>query len=91
MVRSISAPIAFGFVGLALALPPAHAQGQWNTPGIPLQKQTAMVWREMDLCAQQAAQKFPDHTPNGNAQREANRLECLRLNHLPVTTDPGRY
>jgi hypothetical protein len=75
---------------LALALPFAHAQN-WNTPGMNLQQQSAMVWQEMRNCAQQAALKYPDHTSDGNAKREAARLDCLRRNHLPVVAQPQRY
>jgi hypothetical protein len=42
----------------------------------------------MAACAQLAAQKYPDHTPEGNAQREAYRQNCLRQRHLPVTGAP---
>jgi hypothetical protein len=92
LFRSNLVPIGFG-LGLALAPLTAEAQlGQtWNTPGLSLQKQSALAWREMGLCAQQAATQFPDHTPEGNAKREAARLDCLRRNHLPVTTRPQRY
>jgi len=45
----------------------------------------------MDLCAQQAAKQFQDHTPDGNAKREAARLECLRRNHLPVDPKPPEH
>ena len=49
------------------------------------QQQSFTVWRSMADCAHQAALKYPDHTPRGNAEREAARLECLRIHHLPVT------
>lgn len=49
------------------------------------QQQSFTVWRLMADCAHQAALKYPDHTPHGNAEREAARLECLRIHHLPVT------
>jgi hypothetical protein len=39
----------------------------------------------MQACAREAAKQFPDHTPEGNAQREDSRQKCLRANHLPVT------
>jgi ABC-type sugar transport system substrate-binding protein len=90
MIRSILAPIAFGVSGLALALSLAHAQSG-NYPGMNLQQQSAMVWQQMRNCAQQAALKFPDHTSDGNAKREAERLDCLRRNHLPVVPQPQRY
>lgn len=84
MVRSILAPTAVGFLVLTLAFPLAHAQQS-------LQQQAAAAWRKMAVCAQHATQQFPDHTPSGNAQREASRLECLRLNRLPVDEDQSRY
>jgi ABC-type sugar transport system substrate-binding protein len=49
------------------------------------QQQSFTVWNQMADCARQAAKKFPDHTPDGNAKREADRQNCLRLRHLPVT------
>lgn len=52
------------------------------------QQQNFAAWHMMANCAKQAAQKFPDHTPQGNAQREQARLTCLRIHHLPVTPTP---
>jgi hypothetical protein len=52
------------------------------------QQQNFTAWAQMSTCAHQAAAKFPDHTPQGNAQREAARQECLRQHHLPVTPTP---
>jgi hypothetical protein len=52
------------------------------------QQQNFAAWRVMSDCAHQAALKFPDHTPQGNAQREAARQDCLRVHHLPVTPAP---
>jgi len=49
------------------------------------QSQNFAVWNRMQACAKQAAKRFPDYTPEGKAQREAARQECLRANHLPVT------
>lgn len=76
-----------GLAGAALAvllLPaaprPARADSQ--------QQQNFAIWRQMDNCARLAAKQFPDHTPQGNAQREAAREDCLRRNHLPVTPLP---
>jgi hypothetical protein len=81
MVQPVSRGILFI---LALTLPPAHAQ--------TLQQQSAVIWRNMKICAQQAAILFPDHTPEGNTRREAARLDCLRRNHLPVDSQlPGHY
>jgi hypothetical protein len=52
------------------------------------QQQNFAAWHLMADCARQAALKFPDHTPQGNAQREHARLVCLRVHHLPVTPAP---
>ena len=52
------------------------------------QQQSFTVWNGMSNCAKQAAQQFPDHTPEGNAKREAARQECLRVHHLPMTPPP---
>jgi len=49
------------------------------------QSQSFTIWHQMDECAKQANKQFPDHTPDGNAKREAARVECLRAHHLPVT------
>lgn len=48
------------------------------------QQQSFSVWRSMADCARVAAKQFPDHTPDGNAKREAARQNCLRQRHLPV-------
>lgn len=65
----------------ALAAPTqlAHADAQ--------QSQSFSVWAQMQACAKQAFQQFPDYTSEGNAKREAARQECLREHRLPVT-DP---
>jgi hypothetical protein len=52
------------------------------------QQQSFAVWRAMGDCARAAAKQFPDHTPEGNAKREAAREECLRQRHLPATAAP---
>jgi len=54
------------------------------------QSQNFAAWHAMQDCARQANKQFPDHTPEGNAKREAAREECLRLHHLPVTKAPAR-
>lgn len=61
----------------AAAPQPAWADAQ--------QQQSFSVWSQMDNCAKQANQQFPDHTPEGNAKREAARQACLRAHRLPVT------
>ena len=53
-----------------------------------LQQQSFSAWKAMQECAKQANLKFPDHTPEGNTQREAARQECLRAHRLPVS-GPG--
>ncbi len=92
MVRYVVALFALSVLGLAFVpfVPFARAQS-WNTPGYSMQQQSAMVWREMSNCAQQAATQYKDHTPEANAKRDAARLDCLRRNHLPVTAQPFRY
>jgi ABC-type sugar transport system substrate-binding protein len=68
-------------LGLVPALPHrARADAQ--------QQQSFSAWRQMQECARQATKKFPDHTPQGNAQREAARQDCLRQQHLPVSAPP---
>jgi hypothetical protein len=42
------------------------------------------AWEQADLCARDAFKKFPDHTPQGNAERETARRECLRNHKLPA-------
>lgn len=75
------------FAGLALAVLLVSAAPQLARADAQ-QQQNFAVWRRMDDCARQAAKQFPDHTPQGNAQREAAREDCLRRNHLPVTPLP---
>ncbi len=76
--------LLFAFaLALAVALgPPPRA-----TWADAQQVQNFGVWRQMQDCAKQANKQFPDHTPDGNAKREAARQECLRAHRLPVT-DP---
>ena len=75
------APAAVLLAALALAVPrPARADAS--------QTQSFRIWSQMNACARLAAQKFPDHTPEGNAQREAYRQNCLRERHLPVVAVP---
>jgi hypothetical protein len=80
---------AAGLAALALAA--------WLMPALPRlahadarQQQSFNAWRQMQDCARAANKQFPDHTPEGNAKREAARQECLRLHHLPVTPEPTR-
>jgi hypothetical protein len=53
-----------------------------------LQQQSFGAWKIMDDCAKTANKQFPDHTPEGNAKREAARQECLRVHRLPVSAAP---
>ncbi len=73
-LRRIAPMMALLLIAAAPRL--AHADAQ--------QQQSFNVWHQMQNCAREAAQKFPDHTPDGNAKREADRQNCLRLHHLPV-------
>jgi hypothetical protein len=52
------------------------------------QQQSFIVWHKMQDCARYAAKQSPDHTPQGNAKREAVRQDCLRLNRLPIDAPP---
>jgi hypothetical protein len=40
-------------------------------------------WKSMDSCARAAVKAFPDHTKEGNAQRDRYRQQCLAGNNLP--------
>lgn len=76
-----SALLVLGLAFVALAAPrPARADAQ--------QTQTFAIWRTMEECARQASKASPDHTPEGNAKREAARQECLRDHRLPVSAPP---
>lgn len=48
------------------------------------QQDANAAWRQADLCSRDAFKKFPDHTPDANAQRETARRECLRNHKLPL-------
>jgi len=63
-------------MAVALAPQPARADAQ--------QQQNFAIWHQMDQCAKEAYKKYPDHTPEGNAKREAARQACLRAHRLPV-------
>ncbi|HEY3918785.1 MAG TPA: hypothetical protein VGL83_13385 [Stellaceae bacterium] len=73
-----------GLTALALAALMAPAAPRLARADAQQQANFA-VWHMMAACAQLAAKQYPDHTPEGNAKREASRQECLRRNHLPVT------
>ena len=70
-------------LGLTIAI--AIATGPRLARADALQTQSFAAWRVMQDCAEKAAKQFPDHTPAGNANREAARQECLRVHRLPVT------
>jgi len=74
MIYAFAATIA-GSIAIAPGLARADAQ----------QTQSFAIWKQMQECAKQANKQFPDHTPEGNAKREAARQECLRSRRLPVT------
>ena len=73
---------ALGLSTLALVAAPRLARADAQ------QTQSFAAWRLMQKCAVQAQKKFPDYTPEGNAQREAARQECLRANRLPPSAAP---
>ncbi|HXR86689.1 MAG TPA: hypothetical protein VN728_06955 [Stellaceae bacterium] len=76
------APAGLWAAAVLLAAAPHLARAQ------SAQQQSFRAWDQMTACAQLAAQKYPDHTPEANAQREAYRQNCLRQRHLPVTGAP---
>lgn len=61
-----------------LLLPGGIARAEVN------QQNASAAWRQADLCTRAAFKKFPDHTPQGNAERETARRECLRNHKLPA-------
>ncbi len=71
--------LSFAILLLGAALLPGTARAD------ALQQESFSSWKAMQECAKQANLKFPDHTPEGNARREAARQECLRAHRLPVS------
>ncbi len=67
-------------IAAALLAPAAIARADVN------QQNANAAWRQADQCLHDALKKFPDHTPEGNAQRETARRECLRNHKLPEPT-----
>jgi len=67
-------------IAAALLVPAGAARADVN------QQNANAAWHEADQCLHDALKKFPDHTPQGNAQREAARRECLRNHKLPEPT-----
>lgn len=82
---NLAAKTCFAAIVLAALVP---AAGPRLARADAQQKQSFTVWNQMANCARLAAQKYPDHTPEGNAQREAYRQNCLREHHLPVVAAP---
>jgi hypothetical protein len=64
-------------VAAALTVPAAVVRADVN------QQSAGAAWRQADQCAREAMKKFPDHTPAGNAKRDAARRACLRDHKLP--------
>jgi hypothetical protein len=83
MGRSLAGFAAVAALALLVAATPRPARADAQ------QQQSFGAWHLMADCARLAAKKFPDHTPEGNAKREAERQNCLRLHHLPVTAVPA--
>jgi hypothetical protein len=78
---------------LIAAAPDARAQeslgtAPGNAPNLQ-QQDSAHKWRMADNCARAAFAKFPDYTPESNAQRENYRRSCLRINGLPAPDGPA--
>ena len=76
------AAIAMAALASALSAAPHLARAD------AAQQQSFTTWNQMADCARAAAKQYPDHTPEGNAKREAARQNCLRQRHLPVTAAP---
>jgi hypothetical protein len=66
--------------GGVLGSTPALADNAW--------KQSSSVWRVMDRCTRAAQKRFPDHTADAIAKREADRRQCFRASNLPGDVDP---
>ena len=73
MIRVVSAVAVFAAI-LAIASP-SLADPNW--------KSSSQLWGRQDRCARQAFRKFPDYTPQGNAQRERELQQCLAAGNLP--------
>jgi hypothetical protein len=64
----------------------AAALAQGTVPGVV--PQTQGQWKTADQCGKDALAKYPDYTPEGNAQREAFRRTCLRNHQLAAPDAP---
>jgi len=80
--RAAIVPTALVLAALAVTAAPRLARADAQ------QQQSFTAWNRMADCARAAAKQYPDHTPEGNAKREAYRQNCLRQRHLPVTGAP---
>jgi hypothetical protein len=64
---------------LVLAALFASAAAQASNPGT----QTMKNFKQMDQCAKEAQQAFPDFTTEAQAKRDAKLKECLASKNLP--------
>jgi hypothetical protein len=48
------------------------------------EQQSNGVWKKQDACAKAAFLKFPDYTPQGNADRERATRDCEIAKGVPV-------
>jgi hypothetical protein len=72
------APMRIVLLAVVILLPASIARADVN------QQDANFSWRQSDKCMRDALKQFPDHTPQGNAKREAARLQCLRNHKLPA-------
>lgn len=70
--------VTLAVITLLGSFAPAVADTKWTT--------SQSVWKQMDSCTRAAYKRFPDHTADANAKREAARLKCLRASNLPAET-----
>jgi hypothetical protein len=78
-LMTMSRLCAFLFPALAAIALIAPAQAA-SSNAVVVQRQ----WSAMDKCAKEALQKFPDHTAEGLAQRDAYIRKCQRDARVPV-------
>jgi hypothetical protein len=69
--------LSFALLAVITLIAPARAAS-----GNALESQRQ--WSAMDKCAKDAAQKFPDHTAEALAQRDAYIRKCQRDSRVPV-------
>ncbi len=62
-----------------IAATPGHGQ----FAGQSRLKQSQYVWKLMDACRRNAFKRFPDYTPQSNAQRKRAEQQCMEANNLP--------